>query len=485
MRRLACHLSLAPILFLLFSNQILAQSGPTLQPNSTVFTNVTVIDATGAPPQPKMSVVITGDRIAAIGKAGKLKVPEGAQVVDATGKFLIPGLWDMHTHIWDKDMLFPVYIANGITGVRDMGTVLEQWLKWRSQIQAGEFMGPRATLSGKIIDGFKPFFFFFVQAASEEEGRERVRTLKKQGADFIKVYERLPREVYFAIADEAKRQNIPFAGHVPTGVKASEASDAGQKSIEHLTGIALECSTNEANLRTEAVKALDDVRREGLKTEEMSAGIRRAYDLSRKDPLATYSKKKAAELFARFRRNGTWQVPTLVAREDFGDEEVTRQITPYLKYFPPFVRGMIIPENKATDDERLKNKQRFQQELEIVRAMRRAGVRFLAGSDAPNPYSVPGFGLHDELALLVKAGFTPVEALQTATRNPAEFLGQLDSRGTIERGKVADLVLLEANPLTDINNTRKIAAVVVSGRLIMKQHLQQMLNSLETRANKK
>jgi imidazolonepropionase-like amidohydrolase len=485
MRKTLGNLTVILFVYLLGASPIPAVTKSPLLPSTLAFVNVTVIDATGARPKLNMTVLVTGGRIAGIGRTDKLKVPESARVVDATGKFLIPGLWDMHTHIWDKDMLFPAYLANGITGVRDMGGVLEPWIKWRTQIREGGLQGPRSVIGGKIVDGFKPFFYFFVQAASADQGRENVRSLKVKGADFIKVYDRLPREIYFAIVDEAKQQKLSFAGHVPAGVKASEASAAGQKSIEHLTGIALESSTDEAKLRTEAINALNEVYREGLKPEEMGVGIRRSYKLSRSIPLETYSEKKAKGLFKLFRRNRTWQVPTLVVREDFGDEELRRSIAPHLKYFPDYVRGMILPESKATDEELAENKRHFQKEMEIVRAMHRAGVRFLAGADAPNPYSVPGFGLHDELALLVRAGFTPLEALQTATRNPAEFLGQLDSLGTIERGKIADLVLLEADPLADINNTRKIAAVVLAGELVSKPQLKEMLDSIEARANKK
>lgn len=461
-----------------------AQMKPPPSPEALAFINVTVIDATGAPPKSKMTVVISDGRIAGVGRTGRLKVPAGARMVDATGQFLIPGLWDMHTHIWDKEMLFPAYVANGITGVRDMGSVLEPWVRWRAQISSGELQGPRPFIGGKIVDGFKPFFYFFVQAATAEQGRESVRSLKEKGADFIKVYERLPREVYFAVADEARRQGLSFAGHVPAEVKASEASAAGQKSIEHLTGIALESSTEQARLRREAADALKEARRDGLKAEEVSAGIQRAYKLARGLPLDTYSEERAKALFKTLRRNKTWQVPTLVVREDYGDEQLRRSIVPQLKYFPPFVRGMILPEGRATDEERAENRRRFRKELEIVRAMHEAGVRFLAGADAPNPYSVPGFGLHDELGLLVEAGFTPLEALQAATRNPAEFLGRLDSLGTIEHGKIADLVLLEADPLAEISNTRRIAAVVLGGKLLLKPQLQEMLDGLEARANK-
>ena len=485
MMRILIKAVLLSVFSFVFPLDFAAQTLNNQPPKSLSIVNVTVIDTKGGKSKPGMTVLIAGNRISAIEKSGAIKVPEDAQVIDGTNKFLIPGLWDMHTHIWDKDSLFPAYIANGITGVRDMGTVLEPWVKWRKQVEDGEMIGLRAVISGKIVDGYKPFFYFFVQATDEEKGREFVRIFKSQGADFIKVYDRLPRNLYLAIADEAKRQNMPFAGHVPIEVKASEASNLGQKSIEHLTGISMECSTEETRLQAEAVKILNDLRKEGLKPEELSAGFRRFYELARYEPLDTYNEKKAKQLFTVFRRNNTWQVPTLVVRDYMEDEAQRNRITQNLKFFPAFFKNMVLPENKLTAEEVEKAKKRFQKELEIIRAMRRAKVKFLAGSDAPNPYSVPGFGLHDELMLLVEAGFSPAEALQTATINAAEYLGKTNLFGTVEPGKMADLVLLEANPLSNINNTRKIAAVIANGNFLNQTKLQEMLALLEAKANKK
>lgn len=472
-------------LILIFPVHLFAQMLPDQSSKSLALTNVTVIDTKSGKLKPRMTIVIAGNRISAVGKSETIKIPKAASVIDASGKFLIPGLWDMHTHIWDRDSQFPAYIANGITGVRDMGTVLEPWVKWRKQVETGEIVGPRGIVGGKIVDGYRPFFYFFVHATDEEKGREFVRTFKSQGADFIKVYDRLPRNIYLAIVDEAKRQNIPFAGHVSPEVKASEASNLGQKSIEHLTGIALECSTEETRLQAEAVKAFNDLRREGLKPEELSAGFGRAYNLARDEPLDTYDEKKAQRLFKILRRNNTFQVPTLVVRDFLEDENQKARIVQNLKLFDPFFKSMVLPESKRTAAELATTKKRLQKELAMIRSMRRAGVKFLAGSDAPNPYSVPGFGLHDELMLLVEAGFSPLEALQAATLNPAEYLGKLDSFGTVEPGKFADLILLEANPLADINNTRKIAAVITNGNFLNQAKLKEMLAQLEAKANKK
>jgi imidazolonepropionase-like amidohydrolase len=474
-------LVLSFVLPLRFSAQTLVNH----QPKALAIVNVNIIDTKGGKSKPKMTVLITGNRISAIGKTKALIIPKDTFVIDATNKYLIPGLWDMHTHIWDKDSLFPAYLANGITGVRDMGTVIEPWVKWRKQAESGEITGLRAIIAGKIIDGFKPFFYFFVQATDEAKAREYVRTFKSQGADFIKVYDRLPKNLYLAIVDEAKRQNMPFGGHVPVEIKASEASNLGQKSIEHLTGIALESSMEEARLQAEAIKAFNDLRKEGLKPEELSSGFDRAYKLARNEPLDTYDEKKAQRLFKIFRGNKTWQVPTLVVRDYLEDEAQKNRITENLKYFPAFFKDMVLPEKNLTAVELETTKRRARKEREIIRAMRRSRVKFLAGSDAPNPYSVPGFGLHDELALLVETGFTPLEALQATTLNPAEYLEKLNLYGTVEPSKIADLVLLEADPLTNIDNTKKIAAVIVNGKFLEKAKLQDMLAQLEIKANKK
>ena len=457
-----------------------AMGSPVASGDTVVIANVTVIDMTGASPRPGMTVVIAGGRIRSV-RAATPDESRTSPVVDGTGKFLIPGLWDMHTHIWDREMLFPIYLAHGITGIRDMGSPLARWLEWRRDIAAGRVAGPRSVLAGPIVDGFRPFSFFFIQLTSPAEARDSVRALRDRGADFIKVYDRLEREVYLAIAAEASRLGLPFAGHVPFGVKASEAARLGQRSIEHLAGVALECSPAEDSLRSAALGALRDAHADGLSNQEAGARLGRAYDLTRKDALAGCTVDRAQALFQVFRNHRTWHVPTLVVREDAGEEDLTSRLRGYFKYFPDYVHAMILPQRESTPAEREAARQRFQQKLDLVGAMFAAGVRILAGSDAPNPYSVPGLGLHHELAFLVQAGLTPGQALQAATRDAAEFAGQLDSLGTLEAGKVADLVLLDADPLADIRNSEKIFAVVQGGRLLDRASLNAMLRALEER----
>jgi hypothetical protein len=449
-------------LFLLLPALLLAQSNGSSQPAPLVLAHVTLIDVTGGPSKPDMTVVIRGDRISDIGKAGEMPVPPDATVVDASGKFLIPGLWDMHVHWYNRDSL-TLFTANGVTGIREMSGG-PNLLRWRDEIAERSLTGPRMIVASPIIDGPQPIWPNSIAVSNEEEGRKAVREVKQWGADFVKVYSLLPRDAYFAIADESKRQNISFVGHVPIAVSAAEASDAGQKSIEHLTGILIGCSSKETELRNEIVKAQSP----GARSRREGVGL-----------LETFSDRKAKDLFARFVKNQTWQCPTLtVLRSNayLGDQSFRND--PRLKYIPRPVRerwGQRMANRNNSDYV----KKVFRKEVEIVGAMQRAGVPLLAGTDTGNPFCFPGFSLHDELALMVSGGLTPSEALRAATLNPAKFLGLEKTLGTIEPGKIADLVLLDADPLADIRNTQTIDAVISNGRLFDRNALNKMLAQAE------
>jgi imidazolonepropionase-like amidohydrolase len=461
-----------------------AQTSQSSDTKSLAFTNVTVIDATGAQPKRDMTVVISGDRITEIGKTGKVKIPQSAQVIDAKGKFLIPGLWDMHVHAFNRDLFFPMLIANGVTGIRDMfGPMPELMKQWRKDMDEGKLVGPRTYIAGPIVDGPKPVWPGSIAVSNAEQGREAVNSLKKRGSDFVKVYSLLPRDAYFAIADEAKKQNIPFAGHVPLLVKAGEASDAGQKSIEHMTGVLEACATAEDELIKEVTELMSGSNQRGGAFRLMSNHAKRM--------LETYSDTKAKALFARFVKNGTWQVPTIIVLKNvtYIDDPAMGE-DPRLKYVPPYFKQGWDPKRdfrfrNRTPESIASQKLTYQKNFELVGAMNRAGVGILAGTDLGNPYVYAGFSLHDELGLLVKAGLTPMQALQAATINPAKYLGILDQIGTIEKGKLADLVLLDADPLKDISNTQKIDSVVLRGRIFAKSDLQEMLARAEAMANSK
>ena len=425
--------------------------------------HVTIVNPAG-PAQTDMTVVINGDRIVTVGKFARVRFPKATRVIDGTGKFLIPGLWDMHVHVmfgdWipgGKEVSLPLFVANGVTGVRDMGGDLDTLLAWRREIAAGTQIGPRMVIAGPMLDGPKSRFPSSVSLASAEEGRKAVDDLKARGVDFIKVQSYIQRDAYFAVVDEAKKQKMVLAGHVPDAIRASEASDAGQKSIEHFTGEFEGCSTAED---------------EFLKGPK---GPKRFLD--------TYDAAKCARLIAQLARNRTWQVPTLVwERGQWLVDVIDYSHDPLLKYapqswqkksWPEFTKGIIA--ELVTDP--VADRRRFvQKELELTLAMHRAGIRFMAGTDTAAGVDVlPGSSLHTELEYFVEAGLTPQEALRAATLAPAEFLGRTQDMGTVDKNKIADLVLLDANPLDDIRNTRKISAVVVNGRLLTRADLDQLL----------
>jgi imidazolonepropionase-like amidohydrolase len=440
---------------------------------SIALRDVTVIDVARGLALPNMTVVIEGDHIAQVETSGTTSLPAGARVVDAAGKFLIPGLWDMHVHTifgdWfpgGREIALPLFVANGVTGVRDMGGDLDVLLQWRKEIEEETILGPRLVLSGEMLDGPEPRFPSSIAVSSPDDGRRAVGDLERRGADFIKLQSLIPRETVFAIADEAGRLGIPFAGHVPDAIRAAEASNAGQKSFEHLIGI------------FEGSSPLEDEFLEGGK------GPGRF--------LKSFDAARAAKLIALLAKNETWQCPTLVwERGGSLIEERDLIHDPLAKYAPASwktgtwqkFRDQIVHEFNVDD---LATRRRFvEKEQELVSEMHHAGVPFLAGTDtAAGVYVFPGFSLHEELELFVKAGFTPTEALQTATTSPARFLGMETRLGSVERGKLADLVLLDRNPLDDIRNTRAIFAVLANGRFFSRDDLDRLLLEVERAASK-
>lgn len=446
-----------------------AQTRPQAEPRALVFTHVTVIDATGAAAKPGMIVVIAGQHIRAIGKS--VEVPKDAQVVNATGKFLIPGLWDMHAHL-DREDYVPLYVANGVTGVRFMDGD-PAYRQWRRKVESGALLGPRMLIASKLIDGPHPVHpAESIAVGNEAEGRQTVLQVKRDGADFIKIYSLIPRAAYFAIADEAKKQSIVFAGHVPREVTAAEVSDAGQRSIEHLGGVAFTCSSREPEYRADLAKLQADLAALGA-PEHYYLLLRRMEGKY----LAAYDPQKCAPLFTRFIKNATWQVPTLDVVQSGAELADPDFVAPLQQYVPAQEgdprKTRVYRNFTATDYANLKAI--LTRQLQIVGEMQRAGVGIMAGTDV---WPV-GFSLHGELQLMVQAGLTPMQALQTATLNPARYLGREKELGTIGVGKLADLVLLDADPLADIRNTQRIDAVVVDGKLLQKPALQKMLDGVK------
>jgi imidazolonepropionase-like amidohydrolase len=450
--------------------------------NTLIFYDVTVIDATGMPARPHETVIIKGDRIVQIGSVKDVPVPKNAQVIDGRGLYLIPGLWDMHVHVWETRRSFPMFIANGVTGVRNMGGHLDQLKSWRDQTADGSLLGPRMILCGPVVDGPNPSHpDHSIVVRDAAEGRKAVEFLIANGADFVKVYDGVPRDAYFAIANEAKKKGIPFVGHVPEAISPSEASNAGQASIEHLVGIVETVSTKSDEIRAiGAVPVKSPAEYPGRIAKQLRLAVE------------NQSAQKLAELAALFVKNHTWQVPTLTAKKYIAfTNDANLAKDPRVVYLTAAEREGLSPEKNmfvrfSPPEYWVQRRAEFQVILRIVSELHRAGVPILAGTDAAGySYIYYGFSLHDELAFLVQTGFTPMEALQAATIKPAQFLGVADRLGTITLRKQADLVLLSANPLEDIRNTQKIQGVVVRGKYFNRAALDGLLKQAETVAAEK
>lgn len=417
--------------------------------------HVSIVDASDSTPRSDQTVVIRGTRIVAAGPARSVAVPSGARVIDGRGRFLIPGLWDMHVHttIAGGRELLELYVANGVTGVRDMAGDWPTLTAWRNDVSAGRLLGPRIVASGPYLEG-GDVPIAHILARTPEEGRAGVDSLVRLGVDFVKVHGQLNRDTYFAIARRARERGIPFAGHVSRAVGAAAASDSGQRSIEHLLAIPAPCTVAE------------------------SIALQPRYTVQ--GALGRCSSEDLYVLYRKLVKNQTWVTPTFTAQYEVamwptrtvpGDS-----LAPYL---PDSVKRFVaqifpmpadVPPNADSVGRAM-----FAKRLVQVASMNRAGVHILTGTDAPLRNSPPGFGLHEELTLLVRGGMSPFDAIRAATLEPARYLGMLDSAGTIVTGKLADLVLLDANPLADIRNTRRIVAVLANGRLVDARERERVL----------
>ncbi len=382
---------------------------------AVVIHDVSVVNTVNGTIEPHRDILVRGDRIADIKPAVK---PAHTLI-----RYAIPGLWDMHVHLWFADPQFPQYLAAGVTGLRDMGSDFARVKGWRAQIKVGKLTGPRIItcgppLSGPMAEPDPKLPTIIVRDAND--GRRAFDTLDdKLNVDFIKVLSNVPANAFFAVSEYSRHWGHRIVGHLPDEVPARLAADARMGSMEHLFGLALACSSREDELREGRRVALENKDYDALP--KINDEIRDSYD-----------EKKASQLFEKFRIYDVMQTPTLTMLK------------------------------RMTE----KDEAAYTRMEHLVRDMNRAGVPILAGTDTGDSGTVPGVELHKELELLVDAGLTPAEALRAATLTPARLMRKDDTLGAIKPGAYADLVLLSANPLTDIRNLRKISAVMVSGKYL-------------------
>lgn len=449
------------------------------QPADVAITHVSVVDVRSGRVLPDRTVTIAGGAVVAVAPSTEARV-DAARTVDGRGQWLIPGLWDMHAHLRangmpaaiSTDWVMPLEIANGVTGVREMSSdcespsqgpvCLPEVKEWRDRVEAGSLMGPRLM----AISTFpvNPPWDYEVK---EEQMRGIVDHFAEQGVDFIKIYDRLGRDALLWLADEARARDLDFAGHVPLRVTSLEASEAGFRSVEHARDFLFDCYPGTAEFRATTRSNSAPV-----------AEMRRMVD--------EHDDARCEEIFAAFVRNGTAYVPTHVTRrmEAFADDSAFRH-DPRMRYLPTVLAkawlddaDRVVARSRSSEG-RAAYVDFYRKGLEITGAAHRAGVRVLVGTDGGDSFVFPGFAVHDEMGELVKAGFTPAEALRAATLAGAEFLGVADRYGTVEEGKAADLVLLDANPLDDVAATRRIRAVVFRGELLDRAALDALLERAE------
>jgi imidazolonepropionase-like amidohydrolase len=429
------------------------------------ITHVTVVDVERAASRSDLTVVVNGPRIAAVGPAASTKIPVGAHVIDGRGKWLIPGLWDMHVHsaVPTGRQLLSLYVANGVTGVRDMGGDFDLINEWRRAIAAGSLVGPRIVAAGPYLEGHgSPIAH--IEVHTPDDARRAVDSLSVLGVDFVKVHSALPRETFFAAAREARAKHLALAGHLSRNVTVEEASDSGQRSLEHLLGFINVCSPAESV----AFATADPLRR--IVFNSCTSHDQRA-------------------VYQHLARNGTWVTPTLtpawefavLPQHDVPGDTLARFLSDTLQRY---MVAIFDPPPELPPEASILGQRMFAKRHQLVLNLYQAGVPLLAGTDAPMRNSPPGFGLHEEMLEFVRSGLTPAAALRTATYEPARYFGALDSLGTIEPGKLADLVLLDGDPLVRIENAHRIAAVFTRGRVHDRVALDKMLASAAEAAHR-
>lgn len=430
-------------LILISSLPILARAEKSL-----AIIDVTVIDVREGVAFSEMTVVVIGNQITQVGKANTIKIPKGAKIINGSGKFLIPGLWDVHTHFTDSGKSsFSLFIANGVTSIRDMYGDLDKLKRWRKEIEDGKIIGPRMKITGAAIEGSE-VLGFHKNIKTPVEAEEFIASLAANGADHVKIRGYASKEVYLAICESAKRHNLKLVGHPPWGIDYQIGFSSGQVSFEH-----------------------------GYYP----------YPLSK---MSAEEKKQVIETMVK---NNVYLVPTLVTWEPrakpFADVEAmvndaTDKIDPRRKYLEDSLLTTWKEGLRYRKEEKREGLAGWREVLDSsakdTGELFRAGVKVMVGTDTGATAIFPGYDLHEELRLFVeKMGLTPAETLRSATLTPAEFYGISSTLGTIERGKLADLVLLNANPLTDIKSTKQISAVIVNGKFLAQKDLQKILEQVE------
>ena len=478
---------------------LIAASGARAEkPVDLAILNVTVVDPETRGARPGQTVRVRKTRIDSVEPTRATDLPIAGSTVDGSGKYLIPGLVDMHVHLTKREirdrpqLTLDLLLANGVTGVRDMagdcvdpteeGAICLQDLhRLGRRVAKGKQRGPRIlAASSTIVRGVfdrdqlpegAPAYF---APGAADEARELVRHVRRSGADLLKVYSTIPREAYFALLEEAHDRSLEVSGHIPLGISVREASDAGQRTIEHARDLPIACGPYSAEYRQTMHLVLEG--EPGPDPPDARTRMEATF--------ANYDEAFCRDLLSQLAANGTYLVPTHGTRElDAKGGMPDYRNDPRLRYVPAALRADWNEELDATADAAPELEglylRLFEMGIQLTGMAFEEGVRVMVGTDANDTMIFAGFGIHDELERFARAGLEPMDILRAATTVPAEYLGRSDDLGGIAPGKLADFVLLRADPLADISNTRQIEAVIVGGRVYDRHELDALLRGVE------
>ena len=434
--------------------------------NNYIITNVNIVDIRNDSIIANQSIIIKNNRITRITSRDSIKNNNNYKTIDGNNKYAIPGLWDMHSHLAIQvapQVVMPLHIANGVTNIRDMQGVVrinEERKLWREQIELGKLLGPRIIGFADEIVG------------DNYDERDVIKVVNRSAKDnrtFIKIYSNILSERYFKLAKEAKKRGVDFAGHYPLALNPLDASNSGQRSFEH-AHLFIDYSHPKADRQREYRKSIivDEVTDESLK-------------VSYEERIANFDYNKFHELVDVMVKNETYFCPThITKRYEASVYNETFLKDDKLKYIPSMIYNIWKDDVAGTRKRNQKTVTDFYKKgLELTGLAHKKGLKILAGTDSYDPYSFPGFSLHNELQELVKAGLSPAEVLATATINPAEYFSVSNDYGTLEKGKIADIILLNKNPLNNIKNTTSIATLFFNGNVYHRNELDTFLDYVE------
>jgi imidazolonepropionase-like amidohydrolase len=444
--------------------------------------NITTIDAKNGLLE-NQTLIIKNGKIHKIAHTSQLNLSQKNKIIDGNGKYLIPGLWDTHVHFAFIKELAPnmldLFLAYGITGVRDTGGQIDFVKQWKDKSLANPTSTPRVMIAGPLLDGMPNVYngsdpwhpHLSTGLSSVENVEKQVNMLDSMDVDFLKAYEMLTPEQFSKITELAKKKGLKVTGHVPLSMDVISASNAGLNSMEHLRNLEMSCASNAEELLKKRRQLL------AAGKNDTGADLRsRIHKSQRISAIDNYDDNKAKEVLQVLAKNETWQIPTLALY-------VSTRLKENFKFLPSSIKKDWEKGLEAINSKKplLADKKYPNWMLKMVGEIHKNKIEIMAGTDTPIRYLTPGLSLHEELSLLVKSGLSPLEAIKTATLNPAKYFNLDSELGLIGENMLADLVILDANPLEDINNTKRINAVFKQGNYFNRNKLDAILKNVSTK----